>query len=81
MAHPGDRPRAVADQAVHLAETVLPPPAGLPAASVEEAERVASWLEHPGVRLIDIQGDWSWPLNIAVSAADLPRHVLGGGRP
>ncbi len=81
VAHPGDRPRAVADQALHLAETVLPPPAGLPAASVEEAERVASWLEHPGVRLIDIQGDWSWPLNIAVSAADLPRHVLGGGRP
>jgi DNA polymerase-3 subunit epsilon len=29
----------------------------------EEIERVADWLEQPGVRLISIDGDWAWPLH------------------
>ena len=43
-------------------ETVIRPPDPLPAAGIEETERIADWLEQPGVRLIEITGDWMWPL-------------------
>lgn len=76
-AAPGQPPRTVAEEAVQLAETVLPGPHQLPACSIEEAERVAAWLERPGVRLIDIEGDWSMPLHVGLSEADLPRLTLG----
>lgn len=75
-ATPGQRPRAVADDTVMLAETVLAPQSGLPAASIEEAERIASWLERPGVRLIEIDGDWSWPLHAGVNSESLPATIL-----
>ncbi len=35
-----------------------------------------AWLERPGVRLIDIEGDWSWPLHIGLAEGDLARHAL-----
>lgn len=60
----GTSPRQVADQAVATAETVLAPPGGSPAGSVEEAERIASWMELDGVRLLDIDGEWSWPIGL-----------------
>lgn len=78
-AAPGQAPRPVADDAVRLAETVLPSPHQLPAASVEEAERIAAWLERPGVRLLEIDGDWSMPLHSGLNEADLPRLALGAG--
>lgn len=76
-ATPGFNPRRVAEDAVLTSETVAAPPPGLPASTVEEAERVAAWLERPGVRLIEIEGDWSWPANIGVNLPDLPAHLLG----
>jgi len=72
VAPPGTSPRRVADDACRLAATVLPTSHGLPAGSVEEAERIADWLETPGTRLIDIDGDWSWPAFIGVDDASLP---------
>lgn len=48
-----------------IAETVQRAPGGLPAGSFEEAERVAAWLESPGVRLLDVHGDWAWPIHCA----------------
>lgn len=60
----GTSPRQVADQAVAAAETVLAPPGGAPAGSVEEAERIACWMELEGVRLLDIDGEWSWPIGL-----------------
>ena len=44
------------------AETVLPGlgPAG--AATAEESEKVLRWLESPGVRLVDVEGEWSCPV-------------------
>jgi DNA polymerase-3 subunit epsilon len=39
------------------------------AAIVEETERIADWLERPGVRLIDVDGEWSWPLRIGPAAS------------
>lgn len=76
-AAPGWPPRQVADEAVRLAETVLPAPHGLPAGSVEEAERIATWLERPGVRLMEIEGEWSMPLYAGLNPDDLPRLTLG----
>lgn len=76
-AAPGTPPREVAAEAITLAETVLPTPHGLPAGSVEEAERVAAWLERPGVRLMEIDGDWSMPLHCGLNSDDLARLTIG----
>ena len=77
VAPPGTSPRQVADNAVQLAATAQPGPHGLPAGSVEEAERIADWLATPGVRLIDIEGDWSWPAFIGTNDVGLRDIVLG----
>lgn len=44
------------------AETVLPASGPAPAASAEESERILRWLEAPGVRLVDVVGDWVCPV-------------------
>ncbi len=68
---PGESAVRVAEDAVLLAESVPAPSSGA-AAFPEESELVATWLEQPGVRLIDIEGDWSWPLHTTIAAEDLP---------
>ena len=75
-ARPGDVPQAIARSAVAVAEQVAPPVGPQSAATTEETERIAAWLERPGVRLIDIEGDWSWPLHIGLAEGDLARHAL-----
>ena len=60
------------------AETVLKPLDPLPAAGIEETERIADWLERPGVRLIDITGDWAWPLHAVLDHEKLVAYALGG---
>jgi len=77
VAPPGTSPRQAAEDAVQLATTVLPSPHDLPAGSVEEAERIADWLETPGTRLIDIDGDWSWPVFAGVDDTSVPGLVWG----
>ena len=44
------------------AETVRPSPGPVPAATAEETERILRWLESPGVRLVDVDGEWVCPL-------------------
>ena len=44
------------------AETVLPGHGPLPAATAEETEKVLRWLESPGVRLVDVEGEWACPV-------------------
>jgi len=44
------------------AETVADAPGPVPAATAEETEKVLRWLESPGVRLIDVEGEWTCPL-------------------
>ncbi|MGD8216005.1 DEDD exonuclease domain-containing protein [Aestuariimicrobium sp. Y1814] len=70
---PGSNPRTVAEQAVLTAASAPAAPAGLPAASVEEAERIAAWLESDGVRIIEIDGDWAWPIRVGLPAIDIAR--------
>ena len=81
LARPGEVPQAVARDAVTAAEWVATPPPGQPAATIEEAERVAAWLERPGVRLLECEDEWAWPLHAAVGVDDLPQHVLGSVGP
>jgi DNA polymerase-3 subunit epsilon len=63
VARPGDDPLEVVAAVLATAQTVDPAVAGQPAGSIEEAELIATWLEQPGVRLIDIQGVWGWPVH------------------
>ena len=34
----------------------------MPAATAEETEKILRWLESPGVRLVDVEGEWVCPL-------------------
>jgi DNA polymerase-3 subunit epsilon len=77
VATPTDVPQAVARTVRATSETVTRPPDPLPAAAIEETERIADWLEQPGVRIIDIVGDWAWPLHGVLSQENLIRHALG----
>jgi DNA polymerase-3 subunit epsilon len=75
LATPSEVPQAVARAARATAETVIRPAGALPAAGIEETERIASWLERPGVRLIDITGDWMWPLHGVLDHEGLVRYA------
>lgn len=63
---------AVAQAACACAETVTAPIGPQPAATIEEAERIADWLEQPGVRFIDVDGEWAWPLHAGHRLTGLP---------
>jgi DNA polymerase-3 subunit epsilon len=57
----GARPGPYVDALVATAETVVPGPGPLPAATAEEVECVLRWLETPGTRLVRLEGEWSSP--------------------
>jgi DNA polymerase-3 subunit epsilon len=57
----GAHPRPYLDALMATAETVVPAPPPLPAATVEEAECVLRWLETPGTRLVEVDGVWALP--------------------
>ena len=75
-ARAGEVPQRVARDAVAAAETVLAPPSPQSAALVEETTRIAAWLETPGIRLIEISGEWSWPLHGSIAEDQLAAHAL-----
>jgi DNA polymerase-3 subunit epsilon len=81
---PGAPPRPFVDAAVATAETVPDGPGPVPAASAEESECVLRWLEEPGTRLVEIDGEWSCPANGAgrlrawLAAAAAGRDALAG---
>ena len=39
-----------------------PAPGPIPAATAEETEKVLRWLESPGIRLVDVDGEWTCPV-------------------
>ena len=49
-------------------EVVARPDTSLPATHVEETEAVLRWLEQPGVRLVETDGDWTCPVSGAAGA-------------
>jgi len=44
------------------AETVHGAPGPTPAATAEETEKILRWLESPGIRLVDVDGEWTCPV-------------------
>ncbi len=59
---PGADAHGFVDDLRASAETVLPAPGPVPAASAEETEKVLRWLEQPGVRLVRVEGEWTCPV-------------------
>ncbi|WP_181310596.1 DEDD exonuclease domain-containing protein [Nocardioides campestrisoli] len=59
---PGTDAHQFVDELRASAETVQGGPGPVPVATAEETERILRWLEKPGVRLIDVQGEWASPL-------------------
>ena len=53
------------------AETVETAPGPVPSATAEETEKVLRWLESPGVRLVDVDGEWVCPVGGAARHLDL----------
>ncbi len=60
---PGADAHAFVAELRAVAETVSPAPGPVPAATAEESERVLRWLESPTIRLIEIDGEWTCPVN------------------
>jgi DNA polymerase-3 subunit epsilon len=59
------------------AEVVLPAPWPAPAATPEETEKILRWLEAPGVRIVDLEGEWTCPVGGAGAArAELEPHAV-----
>jgi DNA polymerase-3 subunit epsilon len=50
------------------AEVVAAPAPPAPAAIPEETEKVLRWLESPGVRIVDLDGEWTCPVGGAGAA-------------
>ncbi len=69
----GAAPGPFVDALVATAETVLPGPGPLPAATAEEVSCVLRWLDQPGTRLVRLRGTWTSP----VGGADRHRDWLG----
>jgi DNA polymerase-3 subunit epsilon len=68
---PRVHPRPTLDTVRMTAETVLPGPGPVPAASAEETERILAWLERPDTRLVETSGDWVSPVRGAARFAAL----------
>lgn len=66
----GTDPMPVVESLKAAGEVVAPAPSPAPAALVEEAELVRRWLEQPGVRLVELDGEWSSPVHGAAGLAD-----------
>ncbi len=72
---PGADARAWTESLKASAETVLRGPGPAPAATPEESEKILRWLELPGIRLVDLDGEWSCPLAGAESHRDLLESI------
>lgn len=83
----GAHPTPFVESLTATAETVVPGPGPVPAASAEETECILRWLESPGVRLVEVDGQWSLPargaarhkarIDRAYKALDGPRDREG----
>lgn len=63
-------PRPVVTALRASGEHVAPPSAPAPAAHPEETDLLLTWLEKPGVRLVEVAGGWAMPVRSAVAVAD-----------
>jgi DNA polymerase-3 subunit epsilon len=61
----GVDPMPVVEMLLASAETVLPAPGALPAASAEETSTILRWLDRPGTRLVQLSSPWACPARAA----------------
>ena len=59
----GAHPTPFVESLSTAAEAVIPGPGPVHAASAEETECILRWLESPGVRLVEVDGEWSLPVH------------------
>jgi DNA polymerase-3 subunit epsilon len=59
---PGADAHLYVAELVASGETVHGGPGPVPAATAEETERILRWLEAPGVRLVEVDGEWTCPV-------------------
>ncbi|GIM84636.1 DNA polymerase III subunit epsilon [Winogradskya consettensis] len=72
-------PRPTLDLAMATAETVLPGPGPIPAATAEETERILAWLDRPDTRLVETSGDWVSPARGAARFTTLLTRAEAAG--
>lgn len=65
------------DALVAAGERVTPPAPPSTAASAEESTLVLRWLEQPGVRLVQLDGEWSQPIHGASAAWHRHQELVG----
>ena len=77
VATPRDVPQAVARAVRATAETVRPAtgPAARPPGSRRPSGSPPGW-SSPGSRIMEITGDWMWPLHAVLDHDGLVRHAL-----
>lgn len=63
-------PAAFVAALVASAETVTPGQGPLPAALAEETEAILRWLDQPGTRLVELDGEWAVPVHGAESVKE-----------
>ncbi len=78
----GADPRPAIEALRASAEVVAAPVAPAPAALPDETDKVLAWLETPGVRIVELDGEWSCPVGGASRdradvTAPLPSVTLG----
>lgn len=56
-------------------ETVVPGPGPAPAATPEESDKILTWLEQPGLRLVHLDGVWACPVTGAESQRELLESI------
>jgi DNA polymerase-3 subunit epsilon len=59
---PGADAHQFVAELVASAETVRGGPGPAPAATAEETEKILRWLETPGLRLVEVEGEWTCPV-------------------
>jgi DNA polymerase-3 subunit epsilon len=59
---PADNAHEFVAALVASSETVRGGPGPVPAATAEETEKILRWLERPGVRLVEVDGEWTCPV-------------------
>lgn len=74
----GAHPTPFVEALVATAETVRPGPGPIHAASAEETECILRWLESPGVRLVEVDGDWALPSGGAARHKARIEHAYRG---
>jgi DNA polymerase-3 subunit epsilon len=62
MIPPGSDAHQYVAQLAASSETVTWGPGPAPAATAEETEKILRWLEAPGIRLVEVDGEWTCPV-------------------